>query len=29
VNQPAFYAAFAVKPGDKMYLAPEQRVLIW
>jgi putative endopeptidase len=29
VNQPAFYAAFGVKPGDKMYLAPEQRVLIW
>jgi putative endopeptidase len=29
VNQPAFYAAFGVKPDDKMYLAPEQRVLIW
>jgi putative endopeptidase len=29
VNQPAFYAAFGVKAGDKMYLAPEQRVLIW
>ncbi len=29
VNQNAFYAAFDVKPGDKMYLAPEQRVSIW
>jgi predicted metalloendopeptidase len=29
VNQPAFYAAFGVKPGDKMYLPPEERVLIW
>jgi putative endopeptidase len=28
-NQPAFYEAFGVKPGDKMYLAPEQRVIIW
>jgi predicted metalloendopeptidase len=29
VNQPGFYAAFGVKPGDKMYLPPEQRVSIW
>jgi putative endopeptidase len=29
MNQPAFYSAFGVKPGDKMYLAPEQRVTIW
>jgi predicted metalloendopeptidase len=29
VNQPAFYAAFDVKPGDKMYLPPEKRVIIW
>jgi len=29
VNQPAFYAAFGVAPGDKMYLPPEKRVLIW
>jgi predicted metalloendopeptidase len=29
INQPAFYTAFDVKPGDKMYHAPEQRVLIW
>ncbi|HEX3398385.1 MAG TPA: M13 family metallopeptidase [Steroidobacteraceae bacterium] len=28
-NQPGFYAAFDVKPGDKMYLPPEQRVSIW
>jgi putative endopeptidase len=26
---PEFYAAFDVKPGDKMYMAPEQRVKIW
>ena len=29
VNQPGFYEAFGVKPGDKMYVAPEQRVIIW
>ena len=29
VNQPAFYTAFGVKEGDKMYHAPEQRVIIW
>ena len=28
-NLPAFYTAFGVKPGDKLYRAPEQRVLIW
>ncbi len=28
-NQPGFYAAFGVKPGDKMYLAPKDRVIIW
>jgi len=28
-NLPAFYRTFDVKPGDKMYLAPDQRVLIW
>lgn len=28
-NQPAFYEAFNVKPGDKMYLPPEERVIIW
>jgi predicted metalloendopeptidase len=28
-NQPGFYDAFSVKPGDKMYLAPKDRVIIW
>jgi putative endopeptidase len=28
-NQPAFYDAFDIKPGDPMYLAPAQRVLMW
>ncbi|MGH8481694.1 MAG: M13 family metallopeptidase [Nevskiaceae bacterium] len=26
---PEFYAAFDVKPGDGMYMAPERRVKIW
>lgn len=29
MNQAGFYEAFGVKPGDKMYRAPEQRVTIW
>jgi predicted metalloendopeptidase len=29
VNQPGFYEAFGVKPGDKLYVAPDQRVIIW
>jgi putative endopeptidase len=29
MNVPAFFAAFDIKPGDKMYRAPEQRVTIW
>jgi predicted metalloendopeptidase len=29
MNQPAFYEAFKVKQGDKMYLAPTERVIIW
>ncbi|WP_317204441.1 M13 family metallopeptidase [Janthinobacterium sp.] len=29
INQPGFYEAFDVKAGDQMYLAPEQRVIIW
>ena len=29
VNQPGFYEAFGVKPGDKLYVAPEERVIIW
>ena len=28
-NQPGFYEAFGVKPGDKMYLPPESRVSLW
>jgi predicted metalloendopeptidase len=28
-NQPGFYEAFKVKQGDKMYLAPKDRVIIW
>ena len=28
-NQPGFYGAFGVKPGDAMYLTPKDRVLIW
>jgi len=29
MNQPAFYSAFGVKQGDKMYLPPSARVIIW
>ncbi|MGD0189676.1 MAG: M13-type metalloendopeptidase [Rhizomicrobium sp.] len=28
-NLDAWYAAFDVKPGDKLYVAPDQRVRIW
>jgi predicted metalloendopeptidase len=28
-DQDAWYKAFDVKPGDKLYLPPEQRVPIW
>jgi predicted metalloendopeptidase len=28
-NQPAFYQQFNVRPGDKMYLAPKDRVIMW
>ena len=28
-NHPAFHEAFAVKPGDRMYLAPQDRVQLW
>ncbi|WP_426358317.1 M13 family metallopeptidase [Pseudocolwellia sp. HL-MZ19] len=28
-NMPEFYKAFDVKAGDKMYIAPENRVKIW
>ncbi len=26
---PAFYTAFDVKPGDALYIAPEDRIVIW
>lgn len=29
MNVDAFYEAFNIKPGDKMYLAPDKRVKIW
>lgn len=29
VNQDSFYEAFDVKPGDKLYKAPENRIKIW
>ena len=29
VNQPPFYSAFDVREGDKMYVPPAQRVIIW
>jgi putative endopeptidase len=28
-NVPEFYAAFGVKPGDKLYIEPDKRVKIW
>ena len=28
-NQPGFYDAFGVKPGDGMHLPPEKRARIW
>jgi predicted metalloendopeptidase len=28
-NVDAWYAAFDVKPGDKLYLKPEERVRPW
>jgi predicted metalloendopeptidase len=28
-NLDIFYEAFNVKPGDKLYVAPENRVKIW
>ncbi len=29
VHMPSFYSAFSVKPDDKMYIKPEQRVTLW
>ena len=28
-NLDAWYAAFDVKPGQKLYLPPEERITIW
>lgn len=28
-NQPGFYEAYGVKEGDKLYLAPNKRVIMW
>ena len=28
-NHPGYYEAFDVKPGDRMYLKPEERVIFW
>ena len=28
-NMPEFYAAFGVKPGNKLYRAPEDQVQVW
>jgi len=28
-NVPAFFGTFHVKPGDKMYVPPDKRVIIW
>jgi len=28
-NLDAWYAAFAVKPGEKLYLKPDDRVRVW
>jgi putative endopeptidase len=29
VNMDAWYKAFDVKPGDKLYKKPEERIKIW
>ncbi|RYY07070.1 MAG: hypothetical protein EOP43_04315, partial [Sphingobacteriaceae bacterium] len=29
VNMDAWYAAFDVKPGDKLYKAPADRIRMW
>lgn len=29
VHMPSFYSAFSVKPTDKLYLAPKDRVTLW
>ena len=29
VNQPGYQAAFGTKPGDRLYRAPDQQVILW
>ena len=29
MNQASFHAAFGTRPGDRMYVAPDKRVVIW
>jgi putative endopeptidase len=29
VHMPSFYEAFGVKPGDKLYVKPDERVTLW
>lgn len=29
INQNSFYKAFDIKPGDKLYKAPSERIIIW
>ena len=29
MNQPAFHEAFGTRPGDRMYVAPDKRIVIW
>jgi putative endopeptidase len=29
MNTPAFYSAFAIQPGDKMYLEEKDRITVW
>jgi predicted metalloendopeptidase len=29
VNMDAWYSAFDVKPGDRMFIAPDKRIHIW
>jgi len=29
MNQTPFHESFGVKPGDRMYLPAEQRVVLW
>jgi predicted metalloendopeptidase len=29
MNQNAFFDAYGIKEGDKMYLAPDRRVTLW